>query len=238
MTLKAVLFDFNGVIINDEPIHQELIDEIIIQENLPPLKGEYNQFCLGRSDRHCLTNILNKRGRIVRDDYLDKLIETKAKLYKNRIENLEKLPIYHDVIDNLPSLQQDKLLMGLVSGALQSEIELILKRSQISCYFNVIISGDDLKSSKPEPDGYLLAVEKLNLLNPNANLKPENCLVIEDSFAGIQAGKNAGMQVVGLAHTYPVHMLQRQANWAVDYFNDIEWQRIKSVFAGECYTTN
>ncbi len=238
MTLKAVLFDFNGVIIDDETIHQELIDEILILENLRPLDSEYNQFCLGRSDRHCLTNILNKRGRIVIDDYLDKLIETKAKLYKNKIVNLEKLPIYHDVIDSLPSLKQDNLLIGIVSGALRSEIELILETSQISPYFQVIISGDEIKTSKPNPEGYLLAVERLNLAYPTVNIKPENCLVIEDSFAGIQAAKNAGMQVVGLAHTYPVHMLQRQANWAVDYLNELEWQRIKSVFAGECYTTN
>lgn len=236
MTLKAVLFDFNGVIINDEPIHQELINEVLIQENLRPLSSEYNQLCLGRSDRSCLSNILIKRGRLVTDDYLDRLIATKTKAYQNRITNLAKLPIYHDVIDILPSLQRENFLMGVVSGALRSEIELILQISQITSYFDVIIAGDDVKNSKPDPEGYLLAIKKLNLLNPNANLKPENCLVIEDTFAGIQAAKSASMQVVGLAHTYPVHMLQRQANWSVDYLSELEWPRIKSVFAGECYT--
>jgi HAD superfamily hydrolase (TIGR01509 family) len=238
MTLKAVLFDFNGVIINDEPIHQELINELLIGENIRPLGSEYNQFCLGKSDRLCLTNILVHTGRMVTNEYLDRLISLKTKAYQTRIESLEKLPMYHDVMEVLPILRGENLLMGIVSGALRSEIDLILESSQIKPYFDVIVGGDDIENSKPDPEGYLLAVEKLTLSHPDANIRPENCLVIEDTLAGIQAAKNAQMQVVGLAHTYPVHLLQRQANWSVDYLNELEWPRIRSVFAGECYTVD
>ncbi len=238
MTLKAVLFDFNGVIINDESIHQQLVDEILLGENLSPLGSQYYTLCLGRSDKACLSNLLIDRGRFVTDSYLNNLIANKSKAYEKKIESLEKLPIYQDVVDILATLQPENLLMAIVSGALRSEIELILQRCHISSYFNLIIAGDDINNSKPDPEGYLLAVEKLNLLYPNVNLLPKNCLVIEDTLAGIEAAKQAKMQVVGLAHTYPVHMLQRQANWAVDYLTELEWRRIKSVFAGECYTTD
>ncbi len=74
MVLKAVLFDFNGVIIKDEAIHRELNDELLIAENLPPQGKEFWKVSVGRSDRAALTELLKSRGRFVTDEYLDKLI--------------------------------------------------------------------------------------------------------------------------------------------------------------------
>jgi beta-phosphoglucomutase len=79
----------------------------------------------------------------------------------------------------------------------------------------------------------LLGVEQLNQQYPNLQLKPSNCLAIEDTFAGIQAAKEAGMQVVGVANSYPFHMMQRQANWAVDYLSDLDLDWVGQVFAAE-----
>ncbi|MFO5528864.1 MAG: HAD family hydrolase, partial [Cuspidothrix sp.] len=93
-----------------------------------------------------------------------------------------------------------------------------------------IVSGDDITSSKPSPEGYLLAVERMNQVYPELNLQPDECLVIEDTLAGVQAAKRAQMQVVGLANTYPFHMLQRQANWTIDYLIDLDLQRVQEVF--------
>lgn len=73
----------------------------------------------------------------------------------------------------------------------------------------------------------------MNILNQqytDINLQPSECLVIEDTFAGIEAAKLAGMSVVGVAHTYPFHMLQRLANWCVDYLSDLELDRIQKVY--------
>lgn len=76
MSIKAVLFDFNGVIIKDEKIHQQLIDELLIEENLQPSRpGEYQRYCLGRNDYSAIKNILEARGRFVQDEYLDKLVK-------------------------------------------------------------------------------------------------------------------------------------------------------------------
>lgn len=229
--LKAILFDFNGVIINDEDIHQQLIDEILLGENLRPSAAEYAELCLGRSDRACLNNILSRRGRVASDEYLDKLIGKKAKNYRRRLEELETLPIYPGVADFLSEIQQRGLRLGLVTGAVRSETEFVLERTKIASYFEVIVAGDDIKASKPQPDGYLLAVERFNRLDFNLQLAPANCLVIEDTPAGIQAAKTAGMQVVGIANTYPFHFMQRLADWAVDRFSDIELERIESAFS-------
>ena len=231
MSWKAIIFDFNGVIINDEPIHQQLIDDLLLGENLRPSEGEYKQLCLGRSDRSCLNNILSRRGRVVSEDYLTKLIQRKAQAYREKIAQLDPLPIYPDVINFLAQIKARSLLIGLVTGALRSEVELVLNRAGIAEYFPVIVAGDDISTSKPEPDGYLLAVELLNQQNPSLLLKPSECLALEDTPAGISAAKNAGMQVVGIANTYPLHMLQRQTNWSVDYLSELELDRVEQVLS-------
>lgn len=229
--LKAVLFDFNGVIINDEPIHQELINEILLGENLLPLGSEFAELCLGRSDRVCLRNVLTRRGRQVTEEYLTKLINKKTSLYRERLGKLEKLPIYEEIYSFLKRVQARDLQIGLVTGAIRSEVESILQRVGLGDYFSVIVTGDEISTSKPQPDGYLLAVERFNRWNFNLQLQPWECLVIEDTFVGCEAAKRAGMQVVGIAHTYPFHFMQRVSNWAIDNFSQLDLDRVEETFS-------
>jgi HAD superfamily hydrolase (TIGR01509 family) len=231
MTLKAVLFDFNGVIIKDEAIHQQLIEEILIEENLRPSSQEYREICLGRSDRVCLAELLKRRGRVVTESYLTHLVTRKAEAYERKLETLEKLPIYPGLEDLIFKIRVAQLPIGVVSGALRCEVELVLNRAQLAQHFTVIVAGDDITVSKPEPDGYLLAVERLNQQYPDLKVQASDCLAIEDTPAGIKAAKRAGMQVVGVANTYPFHMLQRQASWTVDYLNDLELDRVQEIYS-------
>jgi HAD superfamily hydrolase (TIGR01509 family) len=231
MVLKAVLFDFNGVIINDEAIHERLIEQLLIEENLRLSSGEFSRVCLGRSDRACLTELLANRGRVVTEDYLMNLMLRKAQAYQRQLDALEKLPIYPGLADLIFNLRAAQLKLAVVSGALGTEIEAVLQKSQLTAYFSAIVAGDDIQTSKPLPDGYLLAVERLNQQYPELNLQPSECLAIEDTPAGIQAAKQAGIPVVGVANTYPFHMMQRQANWAVDYLSDLELDRVQEVYA-------
>jgi HAD superfamily hydrolase (TIGR01509 family) len=229
--LKAVLFDFNGVIINDEPIHQELINEILLGENLLPLGSEFAELCLGRSDRVCLRNVLTRRNRQVTEEYLTKLINKKTSLYRERLGKLEKLPIYEEIYSFLKRVKARELQIGLVTGAIRSEVESILQRVGLGDYFSVIVTGDEISTSKPQPDGYLLAVERFNRWNFNLQLQPWECLVIEDTFVGCEAAKRAGMQVVGIAHTYPFHFMQRVSNWAIDNFSQLDLDRVEETFS-------
>ncbi|MBF2066218.1 MAG: HAD family phosphatase [Calothrix sp. C42_A2020_038] len=231
MSLKAVLFDFNGVIINDEPIHKRLIEEILIGENVTNLrKGEFEKVCLGRSDRICLRELLNNRGRVINEECLTRLIQKKAQLYLQELDKLEKLPLFPGIDDIIFQIRSKSWKLGLVTGAVRKEVEVVLERGKLKEYFPVIVAGDDITTSKPDPDGYLLAVDRLNQEYPDLNLQANECLAIEDTPAGIQAAKNAGMQVVGIANTYPFHMLQRLSNWTVDYFSDLELERVAEVF--------
>ncbi|MEH1784992.1 HAD family phosphatase [Nostoc sp.] len=231
MSLKAVLFDFNGVIINDEPIHLQLIDEILIEENLQPQKVSERQASLGRSDRACFQQLLANRGRVPNENYLNQLLYRKAQAYALELEKIEKLPLYPGVADLIFQVRSRNLKLGLVSGAIRKEIELVLNRAKLAEHFKIIVAGDDIITSKPEPDGYLLAVKHLNKEYPELNLQAQECLAIEDTPAGIAAAKRSQMQVVGVANTYPFHMLQRCCNWTVDYLSDLELERVQKVYS-------
>lgn len=230
MALKAVLFDFNGVIINDEPIHKQLIEEILLTENLVLKKGEYEQTCLGKSERDCFRTLIGTRGRVLREDGLAQLLQRKLKRYIEEMQKLEKLPVFPGIDDLIFQIRTRNLKLGIVSEALREEIDLVLQGSNLSEYFQVIVSGEDVTTTKPEPDGYMLAVQRLNERFPDLNLLPRDCLVIEDTLLGIQAAKRARMQVVGVAHTYPFHMLQRKANWTVDFLMDLDLERVTEVY--------
>ena len=152
-------------------------------------------------------------------------MQRKAQAYHQQIEKVAKLPTYPGLEDLVFQVRSQQLKLAVVSGAMRSEIQLVLQRLNLTQCFSVLVAGDDITTSKPEPDGYLLAVERLNQLYPELQLQPGERIAIEDTPAGIQAAKTAKIPVVGVANTYPFHMMQRQANWAVDYLNqlDLEW---------------
>ncbi|MEL6494084.1 MAG: HAD family phosphatase [Cyanobacteria bacterium J06623_7] len=225
MSLKAVFLDFAGVIINDEAINQELIADILLSENLRADNDEYTLYCRGRSDRACLKDILASRGRILSDEYINKLLQTKARGYRQKVEALlPNISLPENLVPFLSRLQEQGIAAGLVTGATRSEVEYVLERLELASYFELIIAGDDLEASKPEPEPYLLAAAKLNL-------NPAECLAIENNPVGIIAAKQAKIQVVGISNLYPLHMLQRQANWTVDDFLDIELERVDKVLS-------
>jgi beta-phosphoglucomutase len=231
VVLKAVLFDFNGVIIKDEAIHRELNDELLLGENLPPQGKEFWKVCVGRTDRAALTDLLTARGRFASEEYLDKLIAKKAIAYRERLANMETLPIYPDVVEFIKQMHDSGYKLALVTGAIRSEAEFVLQQTGIDRYFETIVASDDISRSKPDPEGYLLAIAKLNQLDPDLNLLPAECIAIEDTFAGLAALELAGIQSVAIANTYPFHMLQRRANWTIDRFEDLEFDRLNSFFA-------
>jgi beta-phosphoglucomutase len=223
MALQAVLFDFNGTIINDEPIHRQLIDELLLSANLRPAAKSYRKTCLGQSDRHCLLDLFAEQGRSITDLQLHKILVRKAQAYQQRLAEMAELPIYPDLIDFLDQLQAADIKLGIVTGALRLEVETVLQQSGLIDRFTVIVAAEDVPISKPAPAGYLLAVAQLQL-------RPPECLAIEDTFPGIKAAQSAHIPVVGIAHTYPFHMMQRRADWAVDCFADVELPRIQDTY--------
>ncbi len=223
MPLQAVLFDFNGTIIDDEAIHHQLIDELLISENLRPTGKAHRRLCLGKSDRTALLDIFREQDRSVDEKQMQKLLARKSAAYQQRLSELEEIPIYADLVDFLDNLELAGLLLGVVTGSTRAGVEMVLAKTGLTQRFKVIVTAEDVTQGKPAPHGYLLAAQQLGV-------NPQHCLAIEDTFPGLLAAKAAGMSAIGIAHTYPFHMIQRRANWAVDCFADLEIQRIQETY--------
>ncbi|MGB3300930.1 MAG: HAD family phosphatase [Phormidesmis sp.] len=234
MALKAALFGFSGIMINDEDIRQRLSEQILLAENLRPNSDDYHEICLGRSDRACLKGLLAQRGRTIKDDALDELLNKESAVYQSWLESQEKLPLYPGLEDLIFRCRAAQMKMAVVTGAERQQVVAALAQAELSEHFSIIVAGDDVSTegSKPAPDGYYKAVEQLNQAHSDLHLQASECIAIEDSFAGIEAAKNAQIPVVGVAHTYPNHMLQRRATWVVDYLREIKFEWIEEKFGG------
>lgn len=231
MSLKVILFDFSGTIINDERLNKKLIYQILLEENLRPASNEYREKGLGRSDRTCLQDALSHRGRVVSQEYIEALLRKKSLAYQQRLQRLNTLPIYPGLPEFLQQVREQNILMGIVAGASRSDVDWVLNRANLESYFSILVTGEDLLHDKPDPYSYLLALERINRQFPALQVQAANCLAIEDAPVGIEAAKRAGMQVLGMARCYPFHMIQRQAHWSVDDYGAIELERIQQVFA-------
>ncbi|NJL46224.1 MAG: HAD family phosphatase [Leptolyngbyaceae cyanobacterium SM2_5_2] len=233
MALRAVLLDFNGVIINDEPLHQQLIQDLLLEENLRPSLDDYNQACLGRTDRACIADLWHRQGRVVTEAQLSKLLERKAARYVQALNRLPHLPLYSGLDDVIYQIRAAQLKLAVVSGARRCEIETVLALAGVTDHVALIVSGDDVPQagSKPAPDSYLLAIQRLNEQNVDLALQPTECLAVEDSFSGIEAAKRAGVPVLGVAHAYPYHMIHRRADWVVDHLYEIDLDWLKAYYS-------
>ncbi|MEM6350556.1 MAG: HAD family phosphatase [Cyanobacteria bacterium P01_D01_bin.14] len=224
--LKAVLCGFSGVVINDEATHQRLIDDALLAENLRPDTDEYDRVCFAHSDRDCFEALMTRRGRVLKPaDYI-RLLNRKSTEYTAWLNSLDKLPLYPGWEDFVFRVRTRQYPLVLVTTAQRTEIDPVLQRAQLDDVFTLQITGDLPGPSKPAPKPYTTAIEQLNKQLPQLGLTADQCVAVEDSFVGIAAAKAAGVPVIGVAHTYPNYMLQRQATWVVDYLNEIEFDWI------------
>jgi len=213
--LKAVFFDFNGVIVNDEPLHLELFRRVLGEEGIAVTEEEYQAKYLGYDNRKCFVAALTDAGRAeqARDDaHIVALMARKMDYYLGAIN--DRFLLFPGVVELVQKLAA-AYPMAIVSGAMRDEIEMVLQRGGIRDCFCAIITSDDISTGKPDPEGYLKALAMLNALEASqAAIRPDECLVIEDSVAGVQAAKRAGMRCLAVTNSYSAEELSR-ADWIV-----------------------
>lgn len=215
MKFRAIIFDFNGLIIDDEAIHCELFQKVLADEEITLTEKDYWDVYLGFDDKGLLEAIFERNGRKLTPKKSGDLIQKKADLYLPTLKN--RLKFFPGVIDFI-RLVKDRHTLAVVSGALRPEIEFVLNEGKIADAFSLIVSAGETKHGKPEPEGYLLALAKLKQKNPD--IRADNCLALEDSMAGIEAAHKARMKCVALTHSYPRDKL-KEADWVVERFEEL-----------------
>jgi beta-phosphoglucomutase len=193
----ATFFDFNGVLVNDETVHFETFREVLAGIGVALSEHDYLQRYLGFDDAGAYRAILEDAGRTVSAAQIGELIEAKRPLYMARAR--ASLPTFAGAAE----LVTRRAAAGpalVVSGALRDEIELGLQVLGVSSAIQTIISAEDTRECKPDPEGYLLGIRWLE--ERGQGEVAVRGLVIEDSLAGVQAAKAARLPCVGVAHTY------------------------------------
>jgi beta-phosphoglucomutase len=207
----AIFFDFDGVIVNSEPIHFQAFKEVLAEEQIDITEKEYFSELIGFDDRGVFRHVLKKHGRPLDAKELSRIATRKGDVTRDMIVNRR--------YSALPGVE--KLVRGLArhyplaicSGALREEIESMLDGVNLRECFPTIVAAEDVSIGKPNPMGYMLAA-RLVSERTGMPLAPKDCLVIEDAPTVIESVRKAGFVTLGVATSYPLEDL-RGANYAV-----------------------
>ena len=191
---SGILFDFNGVIVDDESQHCEALIATLSEYGYTLDRDTYYREYLGFDDRECFRFTFERMGRPIDDAGLREAIARKHVQYEQAIRaSMRLVPGVSDFIENAAL---DGFQLAIVSGALRSEIDLILELAGLRPHFAEIVAAEDVAACKPDPQGFNRAREKLELV-------PRRCVVVEDSIPGLNAARAAGLRCAVLATSHP-----------------------------------
>jgi beta-phosphoglucomutase len=222
---KAVFFELSGVVVQDQALRRVYMDEVLRDAGLILGPEAYREVCLGRTDTVALRTLLEMRGRTVTQALLQELVDKRSVLYLSQIEQCALVTGVQTCIDQLA---QQGIPLGLVTYAPRREVIPVLMQIGLKDAFAVVVCGDEVAQSKPYPESYQIALDQLNQRLGQVIEAPD-CVAIESTYPGVLSAQACGMQVVGLPTVLPYQMLHRRADWVVDKFDQIEWERIAQV---------
>jgi len=218
MRIRGLIFDFNGVIVDDEPLHARAVQRVLQEENVELSLPEYYDKYLPFDDFNCILNILRDRQEPCHETRIRELVARKAVHYFDEVrENIPALAGSIGFIRSLPHA----LPVVIASGAARREIEFLLLELDLTDRFLKIIAAGDVANSKPHPEAFLKAFEILRTHVPD--LDRTEVVVFEDSYLGVQAARTAGLKCVGLSTSYSPERLSAAhlvvdslAGWTVE----------------------
>lgn len=204
-----MFFDFNGVLVDDEPVHLALLQRVLGEEGVALSAEDYWSRFVGFDDRACFRTLLEGAGETPSEPRLMRLIARKSSYYQEWIRR-EGYPFFPGARELVAALSDAGVALGLVSGALRDEVEGALGQAGLRDRFKVLVTAEDVARSKPDPEGYRRGIESFNTVPPLPErlLHPHEALAVEDTPAGIEAARSAGLATLAVAHTYPAAELE------------------------------
>ncbi|MGI8493936.1 MAG: HAD family hydrolase [Pyrinomonadaceae bacterium] len=205
--IRAILMDFNGVIINDEPLHCQAYQQILKNENINLTEEDYYR-CAGMNDVSFVRQQFKNAGLGVDDEKVKQITDQKTVEWRKMID--KEIPIF-ETVENFIKKCEKRFALGVVSMARREEIEHILMQTGLADSFSIITAAEDVETHKPDPECYLKSFKKLDSLCAAEGHYPlvhRECLVIEDTPQGIQAAKSAGMKVLAVTNTFDEETLR------------------------------
>ncbi len=224
--LKAVIFDFDGVVADSETLHYNALNMAFGTRGLHVPKDVHWQKYLGYTD---LENVLA----VNRDYQMNWSQEDIRQLMELKSANFHALartdaPIIDGVEEFVEMLVDAHIPLAICSGAIREDIRIMLEHSGFGNAFQVIVTAEDVEKGKPDPQGYLLALSKLNQ-KIGSDIKAHECAVIEDSVWGLQAARSAGMHRIGVTNTYPRQQLLPIADEVIDRLDTLTIAQLQAL---------
>jgi HAD superfamily hydrolase (TIGR01509 family) len=182
--IKAVIFDMDGIIVDTEPLSQE-VDELIFKKEFNITIGDVYFETVGIKEEEAIEFYIKHFGL---DINADELVSKKRAIYGELLK--EKASPIQGSVELINSIKR-RYRLALASSATVEYVRTVLKKLTIEDAFEVIVTGDDVKNGKPDPEIYLLAATKLGV-------DPSECLVLEDAEKGVKAAKEAGMKCIAV----------------------------------------
>ena len=203
-TLTAIIFDFDGVIADTEPLHFAGFRQTLAEIGISLTESDYYSNYLGYDDRGCFIAALTAHRQPIDPAALARLMQRKAHAY---LESLKDHLVIFPGIREFVRAAAAAYPLAIASGALRHEIEVILNQAGLRKEFLHITSAEDVTRGKPDPQPFLQALIALNRQRREQPITAESCLVIEDSIPGIRSAKTAGMKVLAVANTHTIEDL-------------------------------
>ena len=209
----AVIFDMDGVLVNSEPFYFQVEKQLFKRVGANVTHNEHLHYQGTATDR--MWKIVKEKHKL--PESVTEMVNMTNLIVTPYFESLEKIEPMPGVTELLRKLKTIKMPLALASSSFPDVIQIILEKAGLKKFFKVVIDSKFAQSSKPDPEIFLLAASKLNVL-------PEKCLVIEDSTNGIKAAKAAGMFCIAFAGPGSEHQNQTQADLIISDFAELsEW---------------
>jgi HAD superfamily hydrolase (TIGR01509 family) len=223
VSLRGIVFDFDGVIANSEPLHFEGFRQVLAEQGVTLMESDYYQRYLGYDDAGAFAAIAADRGLQWSEHRVSSLVQAKAAV----LEDLEarQSVLFPGAAAAIRRLAADGPI-AIASGALRAEIFRILIREDLAGYFTLVVAAEDAEASKPSPAPYLKAVAQLAAAK-TGSADPAGYVAIEDSHWGLESARRAGLRTVAVTHTYSADELQ--ADLTVSNLDDLTWTKLTAL---------
>jgi len=202
MPMRAAVFDFDGVLVDSEPLHFRSLRDSLLTEGVEITEEEYWNVYLAYDDRGALRRALEQHGEPADPERIERLAATKVARFEAL---LPEVPVFPGAADLVRALHTE-VPLAVASGARHVEVDAILRGVGLRDAFTAIVGAEDAPRTKPDPAPYLEAVRQLAATG--RALAPADCVAIEDSVPGIASALASGMKVVGVAHSYPAEKIR------------------------------
>ncbi|HEY3388377.1 MAG TPA: HAD family phosphatase [Prolixibacteraceae bacterium] len=217
---EAVIFDMDGVLIDSEPIHIKIENKLFAELGINVTEAVHRSY-MGASNEYMYSDL---RLRFNLKESVGELMERDDLFRSDYFSRLETIPLNDGLISLLEEMKSTGLKLAVATSSSPDIVNILLNKCEIASFFEAVVTTSEAGKSKPYPDVYLLAAQKIGV-------SPQNCIVFEDSPNGLLSAQSAGMLCVAIQSDYKIIQELSKADYLIQSFNEITVSKLIEIFS-------